>query len=107
MINTESRVTLAREKAKIIRKQREKVVIHELMLICSILGILWIAVYAEMIRGIPKQLDTQMYGSMVLSDNAGGYVLVGVISFVAAVALTLLCLKYRNRKKNDSKKGQE
>ena len=39
-----------------------------------------------------------VYGTLMISNEAGGYVLVGVVSFFAAVALTLLCLYIRRRK---------
>jgi hypothetical protein len=35
--------------------------------------------------------------SSLLGEDAGGYVLVGVISFVAAVCITVCCLKARNK----------
>jgi len=39
-----------------------------------------------------------VYGTLMISNEAGGYVLVGVVSFFSAVALTLLCLYIRRRK---------
>ena len=40
-----------------------------------------------------------MYGSILLHEDVGGYVLVGVISFIAAVVITVLCIRYRERNK--------
>ncbi len=40
------------------------------------------------------------YGAFMLPDDAGGYVLVGVISFIVAVIVTLLCLKINGRNKS-------
>ena len=40
-----------------------------------------------------------MYGSILLHEDAGGYVLVGVISFITAVVITVLCIRYRERNK--------
>ena len=45
-----------------------------------------------------------LYGSILLHEDVGGYVLVGVISFTAAVVMTVLCVKYRERKKEPSAK---
>lgn len=39
-----------------------------------------------------------LYGSFLLSPEAGGYVLVSVIAFALGVCVTLLCLRYRNSK---------
>ena len=40
---------------------------------------------------------------MLLREDAGGYVLVAVVSFVAAAAITALCFRLRNRE--NQKKG--
>ena len=42
------------------------------------------------------------YGAYMLSDEAGGYIVIGVICFVLAVVLTLICVKYADKTK---KKG--
>ena len=42
-------------------------------------------------------LEEADYGSFLLSSRAGGYVLVGVLAFIAGVVVTLLCLRYQNR----------
>lgn len=36
-----------------------------------------------------------VYGSFLLSDEAGGYVLVGVAAFVLGIVFTFLCLRLR------------
>ena len=41
-----------------------------------------------------------MYGTILVHEGAGGYVLVAVISFTVAVVITALCIKFR-------KKGQK
>ncbi len=38
-----------------------------------------------------------VYGSFLLSREAGGYVLVALIAFVLGVTVTLLCLHYRKK----------
>ena len=37
------------------------------------------------------------FGAMLLREDAGGYVLVGVVCFAAAVVITVLCFRLRNR----------
>ena len=44
-----------------------------------------------------------VFGAMLLREDAGGYVLVGVVSFAAAAAFTALC--FRLRSKENQKKG--
>ena len=43
------------------------------------------------------------FGAMLLRENAGGYVLVAVVSFAAAAAITALCIRLRSRE--NQKKG--
>ncbi|MEG0019348.1 MAG: hypothetical protein RR846_08025 [Oscillospiraceae bacterium] len=45
------------------------------------------------------------YGTVLLHTNAGAYVLVGLLAFVAGVATTALCLRARH-KNNDKNKGE-
>ena len=47
------------------------------------------------------------FGAMLLREDAGGYVLVAVVSFAAAAAITALCIRLRireNRKKGGADK---
>ena len=47
------------------------------------------------------------FGAMLLREDAGGYVLVAVVSFAAAAAITALCMRFRireNRKKGGTGK---
>ena len=43
-------------------------------------------------------LTGQSTGSSLLDDYAGGYVLAGVIAFIAGVVITAVIYKYRDRK---------
>ena len=43
------------------------------------------------------------FGAMLLREDAGGYVLVGVVSFAAAAAITALCIRLRSGE--NQKKG--
>ena len=43
------------------------------------------------------------FGAMLLREDAGGYVLVAVVSFAAAAAITALCFRLKNRE--NQKKG--
>ena len=46
------------------------------------------------------------FGAMLLREDAGGYVLVAVVSFAAAAAITALCFRLRNRE-NQKKDGAD
>ena len=48
-----------------------------------------------------------VFGAMLLREDAGGYVLVAVVSFAAAAAITALCFRLRireNRRKDGTDK---
>ena len=45
-----------------------------------------------------------VFGAMLLREDAGGYVLVGVVSFAAAAAITALCFRLKS-KENQRKDG--
>ena len=47
-----------------------------------------------------------VFGAMLLRDDAGGSVLVGVVCFAAAVVITVLCFRLRNRE-NQKKDGAD
>ena len=47
-----------------------------------------------------------VFGAMLLRKDAGGYVLVAVVSFAAAAAITALCFRLRNRE-NQKKDGAD
>ena len=44
-------------------------------------------------------------GSMMLFENAGGYVLVAVLAFMAGVAITVLLRERQGRRKPEEKEG--
>ena len=47
-----------------------------------------------------------VFGAMLLREDAGGYVLVAVVSFAAAAAVTALCFRLRS-KENRRKDGTD
>ena len=47
-----------------------------------------------------------VFGAMLLREDAGGYVLVAVVSFAAAAVITALCFRLRNRE-NQKKDGAD
>ena len=73
--------------------------------ICSAL----LAVLVLGITVMPERLAVtsagSVYGSFLLSREAGGYVLIGLIAFALGVAVTLLCLRYR--KNQDATKDEQ
>lgn len=48
-----------------------------------------------------------LYGSTLLYEGAGAYVLVGVVAFAAAVVITVLCIRHRKKQKEKIYKDNE
>lgn len=48
-----------------------------------------------------------MNGATLLAESTGGYVLVAVISFLAAVVFTLLCVRLHERNRRLAKEKKE
>lgn len=61
---------------------------------------------AGTVVGPGKTAAWGVFGAMLLRKDAGGYVLVAVVSFAAAAAITALCFRLRNRE-NRKKDGAD
>ena len=71
---------------------------HSLPSVRSVCPVLFLSLVGAM--GIMQSRPinaTGMYGTILLHEGAGGYVLVAVISFTVAVVITALCIKFRKR----------
>ena len=55
---------------------------------------------------VPGETDI-LYGASLFDVGAGGYVLVGIVCAVVAVAITLICIKHRDRRDEQSGKALE
>ena len=103
MYDTSRRVALVKQRVRenTHRRQRREAISLSAacMLLCAVL-----TQAAGMVVG-PGQIATQgIFGAMLLREDAGGYVLVGVVDFAAAAAFTALCFRLRNRE-NQKKDG--
>ena len=101
MYDTKTRVRLVKSRVHKKRFRQTKRAITRLSALCVILFSLLVGT-AGAATGQPQIIAQGMYGSILLHENAGGYVLVGVVSFTIAVILTVICFK---RKETRSKKA--
>ena len=102
MYDTARRVALVKQRVRenTRRRQRREAISLSafcLMLFTALAG----AADALIVRG--QTAAWGVFGAMLLREDAGGYVLVGVVSFTAAAAFTALCFRLRNRE--NQKKG--
>ena len=102
MYDTARRVTLVKQRVRENTRRRQRRGIYGLSGACMLL----FAVLMQAAGTVIGQGQTAVwgvFGAMLLREDAGGYVLVAVVSFAAAAAITALCFRLRNRE--NQKKG--
>ena len=107
MYDTATRVEMVKKRIRQRQREKEKRRIFDLSAICVLLSAALVGLM-KTLSGTEQIALPGLYGSILLHEDAGGYVLVGVISFTAAVVITVLCIKYRKwNKTNDSKEEKK
>ena len=102
MYDTARRVALVKQRVRENNRRRQRRGIYELSAACMLLFAVLIQAAGTVVGpGQPEAWG--VFGAMLLREDAGGYVLVGVVSFAAAAAITALCFRLRNRE--NQKKG--
>lgn len=102
MYDTARRVALVKQRVRENTRRRQRRGIYGLSAMCMLLfAVLTQAVGTVAGPGQPEAWG--VFGAMLLREDAGGYVLVAVLSFAAAAAITVLCFRLRNRE--TQKKG--
>ena len=95
MYDTETRVCLVKQRVAEKRRRQEWRGIYRLSALCMTLFLSLVRMVGA-VQGQPMEAPG-MYGTILLHEDAGGYVLVAVISFTVAVVITALCIKFRKR----------
>ena len=102
MYDTARRVALVKQRVRENTRRRQRREAISLSAACMLLfAALMQAADAFAVQG--QTATWGVFGAMLLREDAGGYVLVGVVSFAAAAAFTALCFRLRNRE--NQKKG--
>ena len=95
MYDTARRVALVKQRVRENTRRRQRRGIYGLSAMCMLLfAVLMQAVGTVAGPGQPEAWG--VFGAMLLRENAGGYVLVSVVSFAAAAAITALCIRFKN-----------
>ena len=106
MYDTERRVALVKQRVRENTRRRQRHEAIRLSAACILLCAALMQTAGTVIA--PGQTAAWgVFGAMLLREDAGGYVLVAVVSFAAAVAITALCFRLRireNRKKGGADK---
>ena len=104
MYDTARRVALVKQRVRENNRRRQRRGIYGLSAACMLL-LAALMQTAGTVVGPGQPEAWGVFGAMLLREDAGGYVLVAVVSFAAAAAITALCFRLRNRE-NQKKTGR-
>ena len=102
MYDTAKRVALVKQRVRENTRRRQRREAISLSAVCMLLCAALMQT-AGAVVGPGQTAAWGVFGAMLLREDAGGYVLVAVLSFAAAAAITVLCFRLRNRE--TQKKG--
>ena len=105
MYDTARRVALVKQRVRENARRRQRREAISLSAACMLLFAALMQAAGTLVA--PGQTAAWgVFGAMLLREDAGGYVLVAVVSFAAAAAITALCFRLRNRE-NQKKDGTD
>ena len=107
MYDTARRVALVKQRVRENTRRRQRHGIYGLSAACMLLFAVLMQAAGGIVVGPGQTAAWGAFGAMLLQEDAGGYVLVGVVSFAAAAAITALCIRLRireNRRKDGADK---
>ena len=105
MYDTARRVALVKQRVQENARRRQRRGIYGLSAACVLLCVVLMQA-AGTVVGPGQTAAWGVFGAMLLREDAGGYVLVGVVSFAAAAVITALCFRLRSRE-NQKKDGTD
>ena len=103
MYDTARRVAFVKQRVRENNRRRQRREVISLSAACMLLCAALMQTAGTVVGpGQPEAWG--VFGAMLLRKDAGGYVLVAVVSFAAAAAITALCFRLRIRE-NQKKDG--
>ena len=96
MLDTDARIARVNSRARLRRRTIAKRSIAALSSSCAVLLMCLVGLVTSLANPVSGDV-VGLYGASLLFSDAGGYVLVGVTCFIAAVAITLGCVYYRRK----------
>ena len=108
MYDTARRVELVKRQIRKNTRRRQKRGIGRLSAVCMLLFAVLLQT-ADRVIGQGQTDAGGSFGAMLLREDAGGYVLVAVVSFAAAAAvvLTVVCMRLHEREKQKQKHEED
>ena len=105
MYDAAKRVALVKQRVRENTRRRQRREAISLSAACMLLFVV-LTQAAGTVAGPGQPEAWGVFGAMLLREDAGGYVLVAVVSFAAAAAITALCFRLRS-KENRRKDGTD
>ena len=96
MYDTARRVALVKQRVRENTRRRQRREAISLSAVCMLLCAALMQT-AGTVVGPGQTAAWGSFGAMLLREDAGGYVLVAVVSFAAAVVITVLCFHLRKK----------
>ena len=109
MYDTAKRVALVKQRVRENTRRRQRREAISLSAACMLLFVV-LTQAAGTVAGPGQPEAWGVFGAMLLREDAGGYVLVAVVSFAAAVVITVFCTRLRkknNKQEEPTKEGEE
>ena len=87
-------------RGEILARKRRHRSVRLLSGACLVLSALLVAAVWQAAGMSATGAGGSVYGSYLLSEEGGGYVLTGVIAFILGIVFTLFCLHLRNKRQD-------
>ena len=103
MYDTAKRVTLVKRRVRESTRRKQRRGVYRLSAACILLFAALMQT-AGMVIGQGQPAARGVFGAMLLREDAGGYVLVGVVAFAASVVLTAVYMRLHEHEKKKEKR---
>ena len=103
MYDTAKRVTLVKRRVRESTRRKQRRGVYRLSAACILLFAALMQM-AGMVIGQGQPAARGVFGAMLLREDAGGYVLVGVVTFAASVVLTAVYMRLHEHEKKKEKR---
>ena len=97
MYTTAERLNNVKARLNQYRRKRENHLLRTLCVICFLLLFSLVKIIESLSSSEHGSEISGMQGAIMIYEDAGSYILVAIISFVVAVVITLLCMRYRKK----------
>lgn len=103
MYDTAKRVALVKRRVRESTRRKQRRGVYRLSAACMLLFAALMQT-AGVVIGQGQTVAQGIFGAMLLREDAGGYVLVGVVTFAASVVLTAVYMRLHEHEKKKEKR---